>query len=92
MHVAMGRGKYERVDSLTQPCEHPPVPVSLSPALTDAHDTNYADFSTSYARRAGSDLERGALFDRAIVDLPALPYNGVFRSNLPRVDIAPGRS
>jgi GNAT superfamily N-acetyltransferase len=64
------------------------VPVSLSPALADAHDTNFAEFSTSYARRAGSDLERHASFDRAIIDLPALPYNGVFRSNLPQVDIA----
>jgi ribosomal protein S18 acetylase RimI-like enzyme len=69
-------------------CEHPPVPISLSPALADAHDTNFADFSTSYARRPGSDLERDTSFDRAIIDLPALPYNGVFRSNLPRADIA----
>ncbi|HEV7525871.1 MAG TPA: GNAT family N-acetyltransferase [Acidimicrobiia bacterium] len=60
----------------------------MSPALADAHDTNYADFSTSYARRVGSDLDRDASFDRAIIDLPALPYNGVFRSNLARVDIA----
>jgi GNAT superfamily N-acetyltransferase len=31
---------------------------------------------------------RDASFDRAIIDLPALPYNGVFRSNLPQADIA----
>jgi hypothetical protein len=64
------------------------VPSSLSAALADAHDTNYADFSTSYARRPGSDLRRSASFDRSIIDLPALPYNGVFRSNLHRSDIA----
>ncbi len=60
----------------------------LSPALAAAHDTNYADFSTSYARRAGSHLHRDRSFDRAIIDLPALPYNGVFRSNLAEADIA----
>jgi ribosomal protein S18 acetylase RimI-like enzyme len=58
------------------------MPTSLPLALADAHDTNYADFSTSYARRAGSDLRRDAYLDRAIIDLPALPFNGVFRSNL----------
>jgi len=60
----------------------------LSSALAEAHDTNYADFSTSYARRAGSDLRRDASFDRAVIDLPALPYNGIFRSNLTRADVA----
>jgi GNAT superfamily N-acetyltransferase len=64
------------------------VPASFSPALAEAHDTNYADFSTGYARRAGSDLRRGTSFDRAIIDLPAPPFNGVFRSNLPEADIA----
>jgi ribosomal protein S18 acetylase RimI-like enzyme len=64
------------------------VPPPLSAALADAHDTNYADFSTSYARRPGSDLRRSTSFDRSIIDLPALPYNGVFRSNLHRSDIA----
>ena len=60
----------------------------MSPAFADAHDSNYAEFSTSYARRAGSDLTRGASFDRAIIDLPALPYNGVFRSTLAGGDVA----
>jgi len=69
-------------------CHHRPVSTSLSPALADAHDSNYVEFSTSYARRAGSDLTRGASFDRAIIDLPALPYNGVFRSNVPAADVA----
>ncbi|MCU1464146.1 MAG: hypothetical protein JWM72_74, partial [Actinomycetia bacterium] len=64
------------------------MPALLSPALAEAHDSNYADFSTGYARRAGSDLRRGTSFDRAIIDLPAPPYNGVFRSNLPQADIA----
>jgi GNAT superfamily N-acetyltransferase len=64
------------------------VSTSLSPALADAHDSNYVEFSTSYARRAGSDLTRGASFDRAIIDLPAPPYNGVFRSNLPQGNVA----
>ena len=64
------------------------MPVLFSPALAEAHDANYADFSTGYARRAGSDLRRGPSFDRAIIDLPAPPYNGVFRSSLPRADIA----
>jgi ribosomal protein S18 acetylase RimI-like enzyme len=61
---------------------------TLSPALADAHDTNYADFSTGYARRAGSDLRRDAELDRAIIDLPALPFNGVFRSRLAEADVA----
>lgn len=69
-------------------CDHPRVPASLSAVLADAHDSNYVEFSTSYARRVGSDLTRGASFDRAIVDLPALPYNGVFRSNLPAAEVA----
>jgi GNAT superfamily N-acetyltransferase len=69
-------------------CHHHRVPISLTPALADAHDTNYADFSVGYARRAGSHLQRDASFDRAIIDLPALPFNGVFRSNLSEADIA----
>jgi GNAT superfamily N-acetyltransferase len=69
-------------------CHHRPVSTSLSPALADAHDSNYVEFSTSYARRAGSDLTRGPRFDRAIIDLPAPPYNGVFRSNLPHDNVA----
>ena len=64
------------------------MPISLTPALADAHDTNYADFSVGYARRAGSHLHRDVSFDRAIIDLPALPFNGVFRSNLAEPDIA----
>jgi GNAT superfamily N-acetyltransferase len=64
------------------------VPALFSPALADAHDTNYADFSTGYARRAGSDLRRDSALDRAIIDLPALPFNGVFRSNLAEADVA----
>jgi hypothetical protein len=60
-----------------------------SEVLEDAHDTNFADFSTGYARRAGSDLHRDARFDRAIIDLPALTFNGVFRSRLPVGDVAP---
>ena len=60
------------------------MPASFWSALAEAHDTNYADFSTGYARRAGSHLRRGRSFDRAIIDLPAPPYNGVFRSNLPK--------
>ena len=62
--------------------------VSLPDALADAHDTNYADFSTGYARRRGSELHRDASFDRAIIDLPALPFNGVFRSHLQPSEIA----
>jgi GNAT superfamily N-acetyltransferase len=58
------------------------MPASLPPVLADAHDTNYADFSTGFARLPGSDLHRDPMFDRAIVDLPALPFNGVFRSRL----------
>jgi ribosomal protein S18 acetylase RimI-like enzyme len=61
---------------------------TLSPALADAHDTNYADFSTGYARREGSDLRRDHELDRAIIDLPALPFNGVFRSKLAEGDVA----
>jgi len=59
----------------------------LSAVLADAHDANYAEFSTGYARRPGSELHRDALFDRAIIDLPALPYNGVFRSRLAARDV-----
>jgi hypothetical protein len=70
------------------PREHRLVPALLSPALADAHDTNYADFSTGYARHAGSDLRRDSALDRAIIDLPALPFNGVFRSNLAETDVA----
>ena len=73
---------------MTRLCHHPPVPASLSPVLADAHDSNYVEFSTSYARRRGSELRRDASVDRAIIDLPALPYNGVFRSNLPPGDVA----
>ena len=62
--------------------------MTLSPELADAHDANYADFSTGYARRPGSDLTRGPAFDRAIVDLPALFYNGVYRSNLAPGEVA----
>ncbi|HVA09644.1 MAG TPA: GNAT family N-acetyltransferase [Acidimicrobiales bacterium] len=65
------------------------MPSSLPPTLADAHDTNYAEFSTGYAKRAGAELRRDALVDRAIVDLPALEFNGVFRSKLPRADVAP---
>ena len=36
------------------------TPASLPPALADAHDANYAEFSTGYARRAGSELRRDA--------------------------------
>lgn len=64
------------------------MPASLSPDLADAHDTNYADFSTGYARRAGSHLQREPALDRCIIDLPALPFNGVFRSDLPPAGIA----
>jgi hypothetical protein len=64
------------------------VSTSLPPALADAHDSNYVEFSTSNARRAGSDLTRSASFDRAIIDLPAPPYNGVFRSNLAPSEVA----
>jgi ribosomal protein S18 acetylase RimI-like enzyme len=62
---------------------------TFSRTFADAHDTNYADFSTGYARRAGSDLRRDAELDRAIIDLPALPFNGVFRSNLTEREVAP---
>jgi len=65
------------------------MPTSFPPALADAHDTNYAEFSTGYARRAGSDLRRDASIDRAVIDLPALEFNGVFRSKLPRSEVAP---
>jgi GNAT superfamily N-acetyltransferase len=65
------------------------MPTSFPPAVADAHDTNYAEFSTGYARRAGSDLRRDALIDRAVIDLPALEFNGVFRSDLPPSDVAP---
>ena len=41
-------------------CHHLVVPTSLTPALADAHDANYADFSVGYARRAGSHLHRDA--------------------------------
>jgi GNAT superfamily N-acetyltransferase len=61
----------------------------LSPALADAHDTNYADFSTGYARRSGSELRCDPELARAIIDLPALPFNGVFRSNLSETDVPP---
>jgi len=64
------------------------VQGSLSAALADAHDINYADFSTSYARHPGSHLHRDGRIDRAIIDLPALPYNGVFRSRVARREIA----
>jgi GNAT superfamily N-acetyltransferase len=70
------------------PWDDRPVPTSLSPALAEAHDANYAEFSTGYARRPGSDLHRDAAFDRAIIDLPALPFNGVFRSRLAPGDVA----
>jgi ribosomal protein S18 acetylase RimI-like enzyme len=63
------------------------MPSSLPPALADAHDTNYADFSTGYARSAGAELRRDDLVDRAIIDLPALEFNGVFRSKLPVTDV-----
>jgi len=62
--------------------------MSFPPALAEAHDTNYADFSTGYARHPGSDLRRDAAFDRAIIDLPALPFNGVFRSQLSAGEVA----
>ncbi|MCU1458470.1 MAG: GCN5-related protein N-acetyltransferase [Actinomycetia bacterium] len=62
--------------------------ASLSPKLAEAHDANYVEFSTSYARRPGSELTRSRSFDRAVIDLPALPYNGVFRSNLGPNDVA----
>jgi GNAT superfamily N-acetyltransferase len=74
--------------TITRACHHPGMPASFSPALADAHDTNYVEFSTGYARGRGAHLRRGTSFDRAIVDLPALPYNGVFRSNLHRDDVA----
>ena len=35
-------------------CHHLVVPTSFTPALADAHDTNYADFSVGLPRRAGS--------------------------------------
>jgi hypothetical protein len=76
---------------MTRLCHHPSVPASLSPTLADAHDSNYVEFSTSYARRRGSELRRDASVDRAIIDLPALPYNGVFRSNLPQVTLPGSR-
>ncbi len=56
--------------------------TTLPPELADAHDANYADFSTGFARRSGSELTRGPTFDRAIIDLPTLFYNGIFRSRL----------
>jgi ribosomal protein S18 acetylase RimI-like enzyme len=62
--------------------------ASLPAALAEAHDANYADFSTSYARGRGSHLHRDDRFDRAIVDLPALAYNGVFRSRLQSAEVA----
>jgi GNAT superfamily N-acetyltransferase len=64
------------------------VTWSLSAVLSEAHDTNYADFSTGYARRPGSHLHRSDQFDRAVIDLPALAYNGVFRSRLPPAEVA----
>ena len=72
---------------MTDACHHRRVSTSLSPALADAHDANYVEFSTS-SRRAGSELTRSASFDRAIIDLPAPPYNGVFRSRLAPGDVA----
>jgi GNAT superfamily N-acetyltransferase len=73
---------------MTDACHHRRVSTSLAPALADAHDSNYVEFSTTYARRAGSELTRSASFDRAIIDLPAPPYNGVFRSHLASADVA----
>ncbi len=60
----------------------------LPERLAQAHDANFAEFSTSYGRHPGSHLHRDAAFDRAIIDLPAPGYNGVFRSRLAPRDVA----
>jgi len=75
------------VDLMTVACHDPRVPASWSSALAEAHDSNYVEFSIGYARRPGSHVTRHGSFDRAIIDLPALPYNGVFRSNLARAEV-----